>query len=253
MERTILDIISDKGGRELLMLLAKKDDGCSWKDLRREIRLSTRILSERLRDYVNFGLLSHDPNIRLYKITTVGLIAKSQLLDRSELIQQSSAREQITFGQEDYFDETSYIAMRAHSEILATTRWLRTFKNRSSERRFRLINTFREVSGKINMRLIADPGIDPEMCQFLYKELKTDIKFIPLSLLENPPGRLKPIILEDFSHVLIADRKHWLYLEKHKDEEEHMGVRAINDPAVAEYLAEIFDTFWELAKYIKPS
>ncbi|MEM3829181.1 MAG: hypothetical protein QXP36_08215, partial [Conexivisphaerales archaeon] len=72
-------------------------------------------------------------------------------------------------------------------------------------------------------------------------------KLIAKDRLENPPKILKPLFLDDFSHVMIVDRTHWLYLNPHKKGEPHSGKVTINDPAVANYLAEIFYCFWDLS------
>jgi hypothetical protein len=78
------------------------------------------------------------------------------------------------------------------------------------------------------------------------------IELVERTLLDKPPLRLPPF-LKDFSHVAIADKKNWLYLEPHEaphriEPRVHVGKVYMNSPLIAKMIEEIFDAVWMLSK-----
>jgi len=139
--------------------------------------------------------------------------------------------------------------LAAKKELLITTRQFRSLLN--SEVYKETHPLFEEAANRgVKIRVIADPSIAENVKKIITDDFKGELKYINSEFLENPPGILKPIFLDDFCHIMIADRTHWLTLRPHKSENEHSGQRCLEDPVTAEYLADIFETLWTLADYI---
>jgi hypothetical protein len=145
--------------------------------------------------------------------------------------------------------EGCLIISRAKEELLITTRQFRSLLNPEVYKE--TYPLFKEAADRgVKIHVIADLSISESAKKIIINEFKGELKCIDSELLENPPGILKPIFLDDFCHIMIADRKHWLALRPHKRENEHSGQRCLHDPVTAEYLSDIYWTFWTLTDYI---
>jgi hypothetical protein len=134
-----------------------------------------------------------------------------------------------------------------NGELLITTRWFSSFDD--ADIRTDLVSAFQRARKReVNIKVVAARGIAKPVVDLFRNDFKAEMRFVPRKLLEKPPKILKPIFLEDFAHVMIVDRTHWLYIMPHKKEEKHTGRRSQNDPVVGNLLADIFDCFWEMSE-----
>jgi hypothetical protein len=103
-----------------------------------------------------------------------------------------------------------------------------------------------------NIMVLAARGLMSKNIVEFFSEIG-HIELVERNLLDNPPLKLPPF-LKDFSHVAIADKKNWLYLEPHEaphriEPRVHVGKVYMNSPLIAKMIEEIFDTVWTLSKH----
>lgn len=253
-----LNILAAEGSIPILSYLWEKwgnskknsisSPATTFKTLNKVVK-TTRTLRDRLNELRTIGLVKKEG--RNYSLTDLGIvfyptIQKVEMVgikDRDPL--------ELPGNHRSLCRETGAIIMAAKQkgEILLTTRKLTSLLIPDvHDELYPLLKA--AVKRGVKIQVIADPSISKQVRKILIEKLKATVKYLSSDFLENPPGVLKPVFVEDFSHILISDRKHWLALRPHKKEGEHYGRRCFNDPITAEYLADIFDTFWKLADVI---
>ena len=251
----IIKVIFREGVIELLRYLKDKGPG-RFSDLAKKLNKarSSKTVSSYLHDLLDLELINKtkDKNGTIkYSITPRGELA----LFRVEQLMMfgKAGRGRVFFDEKKdkrrwYFAAYS-VALAAQEELLMVTRWLRSLQENAI--RHLLFATFETLNNKgVSIKIIADPGLSKDLRSRLMTYYNVRFRFIDAKLLENPPGILKPVIFPDFSHVMIADRRDWLYVYPHKEEGSHKGIYCMDDPPVAKYLAEIFDAFWQFGKKI---
>ncbi len=258
----ISSIIGRKGAFDVLSFLfdvwfewkkGKRDSNATtFSNIMRNLRnlhLSTRTLSLALISLRDSGLIEREG--KRYSLSDLGLYICPLL----EPLQMASTTRRVSIWFSDKDDPRSWIRevvsliVGTSEELLITTRWLSSFQRQEFHEV--LSSAFNQATQRnVAIRVIADPQISKKVLDVLRLEFKVETRFLPKEILENPPKMLKPIFLDDFAHVMIADRTHWLYILPHAKEGIHVGRRSLNDPVIAKYLADIFESFWSLSMNI---
>jgi hypothetical protein len=252
-----INIIKRKGIFDVLTILF--DAWCNYKDgersfkattfrnLEKNVKFSTRTLTLALGVLRDFGLL--EKSGRLYSITDLGLYS-FPMLAAFHSISANQERTPISFNEKtdsrSWCRETVRLIVGAQKEVLVTAGLLDSFVRPEIEGDV-LPAFLGAAKRKVSVRLIADPIISSSVLDVFEHQLKAEIRFLPTHILAAPQGILKPLFLEDFSQVMIADRTHWLYVMPYVNETYHLGKGAFNDLVIANYLADIFESFWGLS------
>lgn len=262
-KREAFSALTKKGALEILSCLFSIWRG--WKEGRSEsassinkcifaslklsagLKVSTRTFNDALKGLVDLCLV--DKKGRNYCLSDLGLYL-CPLLENIQTFFPSN-RSTTPFSEEEkprsWLRETARIIAGTSKQLLITTRWLNSFGARDVEET--LLPVFEEAANrKVKIRVIADPDISERIQNILKDQCKAEIGFIPRSKLETPPKALKPVFLEDFAHVMISDRHDWLYINPHPKGGKHSGRCVADDPIIAGYLADIFESFWDLSE-----
>lgn len=263
--KTPIEILSARGSEKILEILWKRWEdsrkgkgtpGATFTELVDLTKCSSATVSRRLEELAALGLVEKKPR-RVYLITELGVLVYQKILGKLQMLgARAGKRNYLEFDQRSdaraWPREGCSIVSGTEKELLITTRRFRSLLD--SEKYEDIYNVVKgAVNRGVRIYVLADPSIRQDVREIITKKFNGELKCIDSKLLENPPGILKPIFLDDFSHVMIADRRHWLALRPHEREDEHSGKRCLNDPITAGYLSEIFWTFWELADYISKS
>lgn len=254
-----LAVLASEGSKEILSFLTRKwqdfeerrdsSPATTFKKLEEVVKVSTRTLNDRLKELVDLGLVSKEG--RNYSITNLGTLLYP-LLRKIEMLQHKG-RNVFAFYEENdpraWYSEMGGLILRARKEFLIVARRLTSLSIPEVQRE--LYPLFREAANRrgVTIHVIADPSMPKEVQKAFVNEFKAEIKYMDAEFLLNPPGILKPVFLDNFCHIVITDRTHWLGLFPHERGGKHSGRRCIADPVTSEYLAEIFDTLWTLADY----
>jgi hypothetical protein len=218
-----------------------------FKELETRLQLNGTTLSTSLHELLNFRIIQGGRK-EGYEITDLGLFICPFL----KIIKAISKPERQTIFFDERTDERAWTkhanyvinSLKPEGELLITTRWLDSFPKYKESFHPAFLEARKK---KVNIKIIGSIDFPGKLKEFIRQSYLAEFRLIPIERLEDPPKILKPLFLNDFSHVMIADRTHWLYLNPHKKGETHSGKMTINDPAVADYLAEIFYCFWDLS------
>jgi predicted transcriptional regulator len=228
----------------------KGSSATTFQVLERVVKCSSRTLNDRLKELEDIGLVNKEG--RNYSITSLGILFQISILRKIEMLK-NRKRDYLEFDQRSdvraWPREGCSIISAANKELLITTRQFKSLIDHEVHKETYLLA--KEAANRgVKIYVIADPSIPENVKKIITENFGGELKYISSKLLENPPGILKPIFLDDFCHIMIADRRHWLALRPHKRENEHSGQRCLDDPVTAEYLSDIYWTFWTLADYI---
>lgn len=258
-KQTIYNTLTTRGSIRILFLMY--DIWLDWKKQKRsrsttakyignKCNLSTRPLRRALESLMHFGLIR---NIKTKPtVSDLGIYLCSLLRE----IQTVSMIERKTRDFDEKKDPQDWvkwalniiIGAKSDGELLITTRWLTSFQDPIKRNSFTA--AFQDAAARgVTIKMIADLKFPKETCNHFKQACnnEADIRYIPCNILEMPPEVLRPKFLDDFSHVMIADRTNWLYISPHKKGELHTGKITHNDQIIATYLANVFECFWILA------
>ena len=254
----VFDAIKKEGALAIISCLSKRwlhwkkeeKESCSttFSYLGRVLDLHPTTLRKALEKLDDFGLIKKLGG--RYSISDLGLFIHPFLVAVKTVSDAQIKRNSIPFDEKSdpmaWTSEAVHLiaTVRPQGELLITTRWLSTF-----EKDKRACGaTFEAARDRgVKIRIIGDLEFPIDLKNIFEKAYKAEIRVIPREKLEKPPKMLKPIFLDDFSHVMIADKTHWLYIDPHEKGELHSGKVTLNDPAIAGYLADVFESFWALS------
>lgn len=257
IDKRTIEVLNTKGAIEILNFLSKnfsntediknKKFQFKYSDLEKEVSYASgATFSKSLKDLVSIGFV--DLQNKHYNISESGLYAW-QLIDNLLKIPKKS--KPVNNFDEDkngrsWVSGAVGLITDSSQVIRITTRW---YSRLADEKYNEIIQAFSNAKKRdVVIKIIVDPEINQDTLEIL-NSFKAEIKYLPCSYLNNPPKNLKPLFLKDFTHIMISDKNDWLYLDPHeKNSKVVRGKYMKDDPMVANYLADLFDTYWEMAK-----